>query len=61
MYKLLVNKTFDLINKKILLSKLKYGLSRCFSPGSFAVLSGAAPPPWPPESPDYFAESGAEV
>jgi len=42
MYKLLVNKTFDLINKKILLSKLKYGLSRCFSPGSFAVLSGVA-------------------
>ena len=24
----------------------KYGSSRCFSPGSFAVLSGAAPPPF---------------
>src|SRR3989344_251016 len=26
--------------------KLKYGSSRCFSPGSFAVFSGAALPPF---------------
>ena len=32
--------------KKFLPPKLKYGSSRCFSPGSFAVLSGAAPPPF---------------
>ena len=28
--------------KKFSSQKLKYGSSRCFSPGSFAVLSGAA-------------------
>ena len=32
--------------KKFLPTKLKNGSSRCFSPGSFAVLSGAAPPPF---------------
>ncbi len=31
--------------KKILFPELKYGSRRCFSLGSFAVLSGAAPPP----------------
>src|SRR3989338_3514686 len=34
--------------KNFLPPKLKYGSSRCFSPGSFAVLSGAAPPPFRP-------------
>ena len=32
--------------KKFSSPKIKYGSSRCFSPGSFAVLSGAAPPPF---------------
>ena len=37
---------FMLMIKKFLPPKLKYGPSRCFSPGSFTVLSGAAPPPF---------------
>src|SRR3989344_3304361 len=32
--------------KKFLPTKLKNGSCRCFSPGSFAVLSGAAQPPF---------------
>ena len=32
--------------KKFSSPKLKHGSSRCFSPGSFAVFSGAAPPPF---------------
>jgi len=32
--------------KNFLPAKLKYGSSRCFSPGSFSVFSGVAPPPF---------------
>jgi len=45
----ITNYSFDFMIKKFSSPKikiLKYGSSRCFSPGSFAVLSGAAPPPF---------------
>src|SRR3989339_697812 len=47
--------------KNFLPPKLKYGSSRCFSPGSFAVLSGAAPPPFRIFAGGFFRKNAFEL